>query len=100
LPAGKPIQMLLALLAIAWLAVTVVVVALCHAAARGDAHHAQAALDPPELIPADLAVWGPAGAQAWAASALRPRRELEPGRARLRRLRRARRGWRVPQGIR
>jgi hypothetical protein len=49
--------MLLLLLPVAWLAVVIVVIAVCQAAARSDARHAPVGEHAPEVVREGLVVW-------------------------------------------
>jgi hypothetical protein len=84
--------MLLVLLPIAWLAVVVVIVAACQAAAVGDAPPLRTDEDAAEVIRTGLMLLDPLAAA--------PPREHWRGRTRLRGRSRARRGPHVPHGIR
>jgi hypothetical protein len=80
---------LLLLLPIAWLAVAIVVVAACQAAARGDQAQRVPELEPPHVVREGLLAWEAQGARLLRARH-RARGRIWPERRRaLRRLRRA-----------
>jgi hypothetical protein len=90
---------LLLLLPIAWLAVVIVVVAACQAAARGDRALRHAGIERPRVLGEDRCAWDVSAARALTARSRSPlRRRLQ--RRRASRLAAAARLRRISHGIR